>query len=56
MVKLSLIRRVRKTLLRSADNRIPSNFYQLLVDQEAGYVASVFPDIDVGKDATTKRF
>ena len=24
--------------LRHADNRVPSNFYQLLVDQEAGYV------------------
>lgn len=45
----------KKDPLRSADNRIPSNFYQLLVDQEAGYVASVFPDIDVGKDADNKK-
>lgn len=45
----------KKDPLRSADNRIPSNFYQLLVDQEAGYVASVFPDIDVGKDSDNKK-
>lgn len=45
----------KKDPLRSADNRIPSNFYQLLVDQEAGYVASVFPDIDVGKDADNQK-
>ena len=45
----------KKDPLRSADNRIPSNFYQLLVDQEAGYVATVFPDIDVGKDSDNKK-
>ncbi len=45
----------KKDPLRSADNRIPSNFYQLLVDQEAGYVASVFPDIDVGKDTDNQK-
>ena len=36
--------------LRHADNRVPSNFYQLLVDQEAGYVATVPPQIDAGND------
>ena len=36
--------------LRHADNRVPSNFYQLLVDQEAGYVATVPPQIDVGNE------
>lgn len=45
----------KKDPLRSADNRIPSNFYQLLVDQEAGYVATVFPDVDVGKDSDNKK-
>lgn len=33
--------------LRRADNRVSSNFHQLLVDQEAGYVATVPPTIDV---------
>lgn len=37
--------------LRRADNRISSDFYQLLVDQEAGYVATVAPQIDVGNDS-----
>lgn len=37
-----------KAPLRSADNRVPSNFYQLLVDQEAGYLTTVPPAIDVG--------
>lgn len=36
--------------LRRADNRVSSNYYQLLVDQEAGYVATKAPQIDVGKD------
>ena len=53
--KAKLNKEGKKDPLRSADNRIPSNFYQLLVDQEAGYVASVFPDIDVGKDADNKK-
>ncbi|GAA3626449.1 hypothetical protein GCM10022297_01220 [Lactobacillus hamsteri] len=34
--------------LRHADNRISHNFYQLLVDQEAGYIATNPPQIDVG--------
>ena len=33
--------------LRRPDNRVSSNFHQLLVDQEAGYVATVPPTIDV---------
>ncbi|WP_283679940.1 phage portal protein [Lentilactobacillus sp. Marseille-Q4993] len=33
--------------LRSADNRVSSNFHQLLVDQEAGYLATDRPQIDV---------
>lgn len=36
--------------LRQADNRISSNFYQVLVDQEAGYLTTVAPKIDVGSD------
>ncbi|MBT8811396.1 phage portal protein [Lactobacillus delbrueckii subsp. bulgaricus] len=36
--------------LRRADNRVSSNFYQLMVDQEAGYLATTAPTVDVGKD------
>lgn len=36
--------------LRKADNRVSNNFHQLLVDQEAGYVATVPPQIDVEDD------
>lgn len=39
-----------KDLLRKADNRVSNNLHQLLVDQEAGYVAGVAPIIDVGND------
>lgn len=41
--------------LRHADNRVSSNFYQLLVDQEAGYVATKIPQIDVGSDQDSKK-
>ncbi|MGQ5708816.1 phage portal protein [Lactobacillus sp. PSON] len=41
--------------LRSADNRISSNFHQLLVDQEAGYIATVAPSIDVGEKALNNK-
>lgn len=41
--------------LRRADNRVSSNFYQLLVDQEAGYLASKVPTIDVGDDSLNGR-
>lgn len=36
--------------LRKADNRVSSNFHQLLVDQEAGYLATIPPAIDVEDD------
>lgn len=36
--------------LRQANNAVGSNFHQLLVDQEAGYLATVAPTIDVGSD------
>ncbi|QNQ80793.1 phage portal protein [Lactobacillus sp. PV034] len=36
--------------LRHADNRVPQNFHQLLVDQEASYVATKVPQIDVGDE------
>ncbi|KRM17482.1 Phage portal protein, SPP1 Gp6-like [Companilactobacillus nantensis DSM 16982] len=36
--------------LRKADNRVSSNFHQLLVDQEAGYLATIPPAIDVEND------
>jgi SPP1 family phage portal protein len=39
-----------KNPLRPADNRVSSNFHQLLVDQEAGYLATKAPTIDVGED------
>lgn len=41
--------------LRKADNRVSSNFYQLLVDQEAGYLATTDPLIDVGTDEENER-
>lgn len=41
--------------LRRADNRVSSNFYQLLVDQESGYLASKAPTIDVGDDSLNER-
>lgn len=41
--------------LRKADNRVSSNFYQLLVDQEAGYLATNDPLIDVGNDEENEK-
>lgn len=41
--------------LRHADNRVSHNFYQLLVDQEAGYVATIAPQIDVGNDSDNQK-
>lgn len=41
--------------LRHADNRISHNFYQLLVDQEAGYIATNPPQIDIGKQADNQK-
>lgn len=41
--------------LHRADNRVSSNFHQLLVDQEAAYVATDEPDIDLGNQADNKR-
>ncbi|NLR08677.1 MULTISPECIES: phage portal protein [Lactobacillaceae] len=41
--------------LRRADNRVSSNFHQLLVDQEAGYVATVPPTIDVEDEALNDK-
>ncbi len=38
-------------LLRHADNRVSSNYHQLLVDQEAGYLATTPPAIDVENTA-----
>ena len=40
----------RNNPLRPADNRVSSNFHQLLVDQEAGYLATKPPTIDVDDD------
>lgn len=41
--------------LRHADNRVSHNFYQLLIDQEAGYVATIAPQIDVGNDSDNQK-
>lgn len=40
----------KEDLLRNADNRISSNFHQLLVDQEASYLMGTPPTFDVGND------
>lgn len=42
-------------LLRSADNRVSSNYHQLLVDQEAGYVSTIPPTIDVEDDTLNSK-
>lgn len=36
--------------LRNADNRIPSNFYKLLVNQKAAYMFTSPPLFDVGSE------
>ena len=41
--------------LRHADNRVPQNFHQLLVDQEASYVATKVPQIDVGSESINNK-
>ncbi|WP_057879638.1 phage portal protein [Companilactobacillus kimchiensis] len=41
--------------LRSADNRVSSNYHQLLVDQEAGYLATIPPSIDVEDDSLNDK-
>lgn len=40
--------------LRNADNRIPSNFHGLLVNQKASYMFTAPPMFDVGQDAANK--
>lgn len=41
--------------IRKANNRVSSNFYQILVDQEAGYLATNDPSIDVGDDDLNQK-
>lgn len=41
--------------MRNADNRIPSNFYGLLVNQKASYLFSDPPLFDVGRKADNER-
>lgn len=48
-------RHAKRKGLRQAENRISSNFYQVLVDQEAGYLTTVAPKIDVGTDQENER-
>ena len=45
----------KKDPLRRADNRVSNNLHQLLVDQAAGYVATVAPQIDVDSDTDNQR-
>lgn len=40
--------------LRSADNKIPFSFYQLLVNQKAAYMFTAPPLFDTGDDALNK--
>lgn len=44
-----------KNPFRAADNRVSSNFHQLLVDQEAGYLATKPPTIDVDDDKVNQQ-
>ena len=44
-----------KNPFRAADNRVSSNFHQLLVDQEAGYLATKPPTIDVDDDKLNQQ-
>ncbi len=41
--------------LRNADNRIPSNFHNILVNQKAAYIFTVPPVFDVGGDRQNKK-
>lgn len=41
--------------LHQADNRIPSNFFKLLVNQKASYAFTVPPRFDVGNDESNKK-
>lgn len=41
--------------LRSADNKIPFSFYQLLVNQKAAYMFTAPPLFDVGNDTLNKQ-
>lgn len=45
----------KKDPLRRADNRVSNNLHQLLIDQEAGYVATVAPQIDVDSETDNQR-
>lgn len=42
-------------LLRSADNRVSSNYHQLIVDQEAGYLTTTPPQIDVEDETNNDK-
>lgn len=44
-----------KNPIRNADNRIPSNFYNILVNQKAAYLFTAPPLFDVGKDSLNKQ-
>ncbi|MCF6515565.1 phage portal protein [Lactobacillus sp. S2-2] len=44
-----------RDLVRKADNRASSNYHQLVVDQEASYLASTPPDIDTEDDDLNKK-
>lgn len=46
---------VERNPIRNADNRIPSNFYNILVNQKAAYLFTAPPLFDVGKDSINKQ-
>lgn len=58
--KNDILKRERKrntdnTPLRNADNRIPSNLYNVLVNQKASYLFTAPPTFDVGNKAANKK-
>lgn len=45
----------KEATIRTADNRVPSNFYKLLVNQKAAYMFSQPPLFDTGDDEGSKK-
>lgn len=58
--KNDILKRVRRqsadnTPLRNADNRIPSNLYNVLVNQKASYLFTTPPSFDIGNKVANKK-
>lgn len=58
--KNDILKRVRKqsadnTPLRNADNRVPSNLYNVLVNQKASYLFTTPPSFDTGNQSANKK-